>query len=101
MDTRTLEWNWRGKTIRLAPDASAARPEVSLLPALSSSSGRREMHPLQERLAPRYSTLSVDWPGFGDAACPQVDWAPAAYAAFLAFLLTSVVAHPYAIIAAG
>src|SRR6516225_348330 len=101
MDTRTLEWNWRGKTIRLGADASGAGPKVLLLPALSSISSRREMHPLQERLAPRYSTLSVDWPGFGDAARPQIAWTPDAYAAFLAFLLTSVMARPHAIIAAG
>ena len=101
MDTRTLEWNWRGETIRLGADASGSGPNVLLLPALSSISSRREMRPLQERLAPRYSTLAVDWPGFGDAARPQVDWTPDAYAAFLAFLLTSVMAHPYAIVAAG
>ena len=59
------------------------------------------MHPLQERLAPRYSTLAVDWPGFGEAARPQIDWTPEAYAAFLDFLLTSVSPHPHAIIAAG
>ena len=101
MDTRTLDWNWRGQTIRLGADASGTGPKVLLLPALSSISTRREMRALQERLAPRYSTLAVDWPGFGDAARPQVDWTPDAYAAFLAFLLTSVIAHPHAIIAAG
>src|SRR5262249_21442045 len=101
MDTPALEWNWRGTPIRLGADASGTGPTVLLLPALSSISSRREMHPLQERLAPRYWTLSVDWPGFGEEARPQVDWTPDAYAAFLAFLLTSVMAHPYAIIAAG
>jgi pimeloyl-ACP methyl ester carboxylesterase len=101
MDTRTLDWNWRGQTIRLGIDASGTGPKVLLLPALSSISTRREMHPLQERLAARYSTLSVDWPGFGEGARPQVDWTPEAYAAFLAFLLTSVIAHPHAVIAAG
>src|SRR2546429_7099779 len=101
MDTRTLEWNWRGLTIRLGADAGGSGPKVLLLPALSSISSRREMHPLQERLAPRYSTLAVDWPGFGEAARPQIDWTPEAYAAFLDFLLTSVSPHPYAIIAAG
>jgi len=101
MDTRTLDWNWRGETIRLGIDSSGTGPKVLLLPALSSISSRREMHPLQERLARRYSTLAVDWPGFGDAARPQVDWTPDAYAAFLAFLLTSVMPHPHAIIAAG
>jgi pimeloyl-ACP methyl ester carboxylesterase len=101
MDTRMLDWNWRGQTIRLGADASGTGPKVLLLPALSSISSRREMRALQERLAPRYSTLAVDWPGFGEGARPQVDWTPEAYAAFLAFLLTSVAAHPHAIIAAG
>src|SRR5260370_23497335 len=101
MDTRTLEWNWRGETIRLGADASGTGVKLLLLRALSSISSRREMHPLQQRLARRYSTLSVDWPGFGDAARPQHDWTSDAYAAFLAFLLTSVIAHPYAVIAAG
>ena len=101
MDTRTLEWTWRGGTIRLGADASGTGPKVLLLPALSSISTRREMRALQERLAQRYSTLAVDWPGFGDAARPQVDWTPDAYAAFLGFLLGSVSAHPHAVIAAG
>jgi pimeloyl-ACP methyl ester carboxylesterase len=101
MDTRTLDWTWRGQTIRLGADASGTGPKVLLLPALSSISTRRELRALQERLAPRYSTLAVDWPGFGEEARPQVDWTPDAYAAFLAFLLTSVMAHPHAIIAAG
>ena len=85
MDTRTLEWNWRGETIRLGTDASGTGPKVLLLPALSSISSRREMQALQERLAPRYSTLSVDWPGFGEGARPQLDWRPDTYAAFLAW----------------
>ena len=59
------------------------------------------MGPLAELLAPRYSTLCVDWPGFGARARPQVDWTPDAYSAFLEFLLTSVVPHPHAVIAAG
>jgi pimeloyl-ACP methyl ester carboxylesterase len=101
MDTRILEWNWRDETIRLGADTSGSGPTVLLLPALSSISSRREMRALQERLARRYSTLAVDWPGFGDAARPQMDWTPDAYAAFLAFLLTSVMVHPQAIVAAG
>jgi pimeloyl-ACP methyl ester carboxylesterase len=101
MDTRMLEWNWLGKPIRLAADASGNGPKVLLLPALSSISTRREMRPLQERLGARYSTLAVDWPGFGEAARPQVHWTPDAYADFLAFVLSSVMLHPHAIIAAG
>jgi pimeloyl-ACP methyl ester carboxylesterase len=101
MASTTLEWNWAGEAIRLGADASGNGPKVLLLPALSSISSRREMRPLQERLASRYSTLAVDWPGFGEAPRPQVDWTPDAYAAFLAFVLSSVMPHPHAIIAAG
>jgi pimeloyl-ACP methyl ester carboxylesterase len=101
MDTRILDWNWRGKPIRLGADARGSGPKVLLLPALSSISTRREMRPLKERLAARYSTLAVDWPGFGEAPRPQVDWTPEAYDAFLAYLLNSVMPHPHAIIAAG
>jgi pimeloyl-ACP methyl ester carboxylesterase len=101
MATSVLDWNWRGTAIRLGADARGSGPKVLLLPALSSISSKREMHPLQERLAARYSTLAVDWPGFGEAPRPQLDWTPDAYASFLAFVLNSVMPHPHAIIAAG
>jgi len=101
MTTSTLEWNWRGANIRLDIASSGTGPALLLLPALSSISTHHEMGPLAERLAPRYSTVCVDWPGFGGRARPQVDWTPDAYSAFLAFLLTSVAPHPHAVIAAG
>jgi pimeloyl-ACP methyl ester carboxylesterase len=59
------------------------------------------MRPLQDRLAPHYSTLCVDWPGFGDGARPQIDWRPDTYSAFLSFLLAAVMPQPHAVIAAG
>jgi pimeloyl-ACP methyl ester carboxylesterase len=101
MEAPTLEWNWRGETIRLHTKSIGVGPKVLLLPALSSISTRHEMRPLQECLAHRYSTLCVDWPGFGDRARPRVDWTPSAYSAFLSFLLTAVIPHPHAIVAAG
>src|SRR5262249_19740059 len=101
METRILEWNWRGGTIRVGADARGGGPPVLLLPALSSISSRREMRPLQGRFAPRYATPARDWPGIGHAHGPQVDWTPDAYSDFLNFVLTSVMARPHAIIAAG
>jgi pimeloyl-ACP methyl ester carboxylesterase len=101
MTTSTLEWDWRGANIRLDIASSGTGPAVLLLPALSSISTHHEMDPLAEHLAPRYSTVCGDGPGFGGRARPQVDWTPDAYSAFLAFLLTSVVPHPHAVIAAG
>jgi len=101
MDTRAVNWSWGGKAVRLNSTEGGSGRTILLLPALSSISTRHEMRPLQERLAREYSTLSIDWPGFGDEARPQMDWAPEVYAAFLSFLLTSVVREPHAIIAAG
>jgi pimeloyl-ACP methyl ester carboxylesterase len=100
MTTSTLEWNWRGANIRLDIASSGTGPALLLLPALSSISTHHEMGPMAEHL-PRYSTVCVDGRGFGGRARPQVDWTPDAYSAFLAFLLTSVVPHPHAVIAAG
>jgi pimeloyl-ACP methyl ester carboxylesterase len=59
------------------------------------------MRPLQQRLAQRYATVCIDWPGFGDSARPQVDWTPEAYSTFLNFVLAEVAPQPHAIIAAG
>ena len=101
MPTSTLDWNWHGANIRLDADSSGTGPQLLLLPALSSISTRHEMRPLAELLARQYSTLCVDWPGFGACARPRVDWTPDAYSAFLEFVLTSVVPHPHAIISAG
>jgi pimeloyl-ACP methyl ester carboxylesterase len=101
METRTLQWNWCGHTIRVGADASGGNPRVLLLPALSSISTRQEMHPVQERLAAGGATICVDWPGFGDQARPPVDWTPQAYSAFLGYLLATVMTHPCTVIAAG
>jgi pimeloyl-ACP methyl ester carboxylesterase len=101
MATQSLQWNWRGHPISLGADAMGADPQVLLLPALSSISTRHEMRPLQERLAGRYATIRVDWPGFGDQPRPRVDWTPQAYTEFLGFLLARVIAHPCVVIAAG
>jgi hypothetical protein len=101
MQASMLEWNWRGVDICVGSEARGTGPKLLLLPALSSISTRQEMRELQQRLAASYATMCADWPGFGDAARPQVDWTPAAYSAFLSFLLTAVMPRPYAIIAAG
>jgi pimeloyl-ACP methyl ester carboxylesterase len=101
MSVSVIEWNWHGERIVVGADAAGAGPRVLLLPALSSISTRHEMRPLQERLSQRYATFATDWPGFGDRARPQVDWAPEIYSAFLAFLLQSAITQPHAIIAAG
>ena len=72
-----------------------------MLPALSSISTRMEMCPLQERLASRFTTVAIDWVGFGDRPRPPLKWSPEIYRSFLAYLLNQIVPGPFATIAAG
>ena len=74
---------------------------VLMLPAFSSISTRMEMWPLQERLGRWFTTLAIDWVGFGDRPRPPLRWSPEIYRSFLAYLLTEVVPRPFATIAAG
>ena len=101
MQAEQIAWMWRGETIRIGIDWRGDGPHILLLPALSSISTRREMRPLRDRLSPHYRTVAIDWPGFGDEPRPALNWDPECYSAFLSFVLSSVVPHPHAIIAAG
>lgn len=94
-------WHIQGKQFTIGIDRIGSGPEILLLPALSSISTRHEMRPLQERLAKSFTTISVDWPGFGELPKPYVDWQPEFYLQFLDFLLNRVVQNPYGIVAAG
>ncbi|WP_122523205.1 alpha/beta fold hydrolase [Pannonibacter phragmitetus] len=95
-----IEWQADGKPVAIGLTRFGTGPSLLLLPALSSISTRAEMRPLQERLGESFSTLAIDWPGFGDLPRPTVDWRPDLYRAFLRFVLAEVV-HPEVTIAAG
>jgi pimeloyl-ACP methyl ester carboxylesterase len=101
MELEELTWTCDGRNISIGLDRAGTGPTILLLPALSSISTRREMHPLQQRLAQSFTTIAIDWPGFGEQPKPYVDWRPEIYEAFLTHLLTHVVPNPFATIAAG
>jgi pimeloyl-ACP methyl ester carboxylesterase len=96
-----IDWAWQGATVRLGVTRMGAGLTILMLPALSSISTRREMQPLQERLAAAFTTVAIDWPGFGDAPRPAAQWQPRAYRTFLADLLETAIEHPFATVAAG
>ena len=85
----------------LGLDEAGSGPVVLLLPALSSISTRGEMHPLMERLASQFHTMTIDWPGFGTQSRPEVTWTPDALSSFLDHLLHDIVSGLHAIVAAG
>lgn len=95
-----IEWSWRGKRIELGIDTRGDGPAILMLPALSSISTRSEMSPLADQLASSFTTIAVDWPGFGDKPRPAIAWEPNAYREFLRYIL-EVFPKPTATIAAG
>jgi pimeloyl-ACP methyl ester carboxylesterase len=100
MTLDSLEFNWRDKTIHVGIDCRGQGPTILMLPALSSISTRSEMRPLGEQLASIFTTIAIDWPGFGDRPRPSVAWEPDAYRAFLAQILQEL-PRPTATVAAG
>ncbi|WP_158521457.1 alpha/beta fold hydrolase [Kushneria konosiri] len=97
----TLHWSWGGMSIEVGVTRRGQGPEVLILPALSSISTRHEMDALQTRLAERFTTVSVDWPGFGDRPRPFLEATPAMLTAFIDYLLDEVIFLPEMIVAAG
>src|SRR6476469_782379 len=101
MASRTITWSYQDRQIELGLSQLGEGPLLLLLPALSSISTRHEMRGLQERLARRFATIAIDWPGFGDQPRPQVAWEPQVYVQYLRHVLTQVAPQPFATVAAG
>ena len=95
-----INWSWRDRAVVLGIETLGKGPVLLLLPALSSISTRAEMRPLAEQLAADFTTIAVDWPGFGDRPRPAVAWEPDAYRAYLAHILDQL-PKPVATFAAG
>jgi pimeloyl-ACP methyl ester carboxylesterase len=94
-------WSWQGSETALGVDEAGDGPSVLLLPALSSISTRREMHPLMRGLAGKWHVIAPDWPGFGDQPRPPIAWTPDALSSFLDWFVRDQVPTLHATIAAG
>ena len=99
--TRQILWSWQGQTIPLGVDEAGEGPLVLLLPALSSISTRREMHPLMRRLATSAQVVAPDWPCFGDQPRPPIAWTPDALSSFLGWFVREQVPRLHGTIAGG
>jgi pimeloyl-ACP methyl ester carboxylesterase len=99
--TRQLHWSWQGRALSLGVDEAGSGAPVLLLPALSSISTRREMHPLMKLLATRARVIAPDWPGFGDQPRPPVALTPEMLSSFLDYFAHREVPALHGTIAAG
>jgi pimeloyl-ACP methyl ester carboxylesterase len=75
IEARTFAWSWRGTPVPVGYEISgpADAEPVLLLPAISTVSTRAELRALANHLENRRCVIT-DWPGFGDAARPQLDY---------------------------
>jgi pimeloyl-ACP methyl ester carboxylesterase len=101
MTGRTISWRWQGRPVEIGIDEAGEGPLLLLLPALSSISTRAEMHPLMQRLSDRFRVVTLDWPGFGTAPRPPVQWTPDALCEFLRHALATRDMRPHGVVAAG
>ncbi|MBI1421873.1 MAG: alpha/beta fold hydrolase [Gammaproteobacteria bacterium] len=101
MAYQEILWHIDGHDIPIGLERLGQGPTLLLLPALSSISTRREMQAVQQHLAQAFTTVSIDWPGFGSLPKPYINWRPALYEDYVNFLLTRIVPQPHAIVAAG
>ncbi len=99
--TRQVRWSWQGQEFSLGVDEAGSGPSVLLLPALSSISTRREMHPLMHRLAGQAHVIVPDWPGFGDQPRPPIAWTTEALSSFLGHFVQEHVSALHGTVAAG
>ena len=101
MTDETLKWECDGQSLSVGLSCAGTGPVILLLPALSSISTRSEMLALQKLLAEFYTTISIDWPGFGGLPRPCIDWRPDVYEQYLIHLFNHLETFPFAVIAAG
>jgi len=94
-----IAWKADGEPLELGLTRYGEGPTLLMLPALSSIATRRELWGLQQSLGQSFSTVAIDWPGFGDLPRPKVDWRPEHYREFVRFLARQY--EPAATIAAG
>ena len=87
-EANTFAWRWRETPVPVAYEMSgpAGAEPVLLLPALSTVSTRDELRALAHHLETRRCVIT-DWPGFGDAARPRLDYDRALCRGFLEALV--------------
>jgi pimeloyl-ACP methyl ester carboxylesterase len=100
--TQTYQWDWQERSLRITYDRAGVGEPILLLPAFSTVCSRTEMSGLATYLRSDYQVTTVDFPGFGDADRPPLDYAPPLYHQFLADFVRDIYAgESVTMIAAG
>ena len=102
-----FDWSWRGVAVPVSYDTlgPAGAAPVLMLPAMSTVSTRDELRTLAGQLQRHRRCIITDWPGFGDARRPPLDYERALCRGFLealvAHLRTELERPSFPVIACG
>jgi pimeloyl-ACP methyl ester carboxylesterase len=97
----TYQWIWQDQVLNVTYETTGNGPPIILLPAFSTVSSRTEMSGLATLLKSQFQVTTVDFPGFGDADRPPLDYAPPLYRQFLVDFVRDNYSVPVIMIAAG
>ncbi len=95
------QWIWRDQVIQVAYSTAGQGKSVLLLPAFSTVSSQGEVAEIAIALASEFRVTTVDFPGFGDADRPPLQYNPELYQQFLTDFIREVVPHPTTVVATG
>ena len=69
-----MKWSWRGKTIEVGVEIPRGRPRSPYASGAQFDFDPLQMRPLAEQLVSAFTTIAIDWPGFGDRPRPAIAW---------------------------
>ncbi len=95
------DWHFSGKQYQVVYETIGQGNPVLLLPAFSTVSSRTEMKGIAQILATQYQVTVLDWLGFGESACPPVNYSPVLFHQLLEDFVKSMFNSSTILIAAG
>jgi pimeloyl-ACP methyl ester carboxylesterase len=98
---KTYLWLWQGQEVHITYELRGHGQSLLLLPAFSTVCSRTEVGELAQRLASKFQTIALDWPGFGDSDRPKLNYAPTLYQQFLQDFVRDCVPQGGILLAAG
>jgi len=96
-----INWQHNQQDFCISTTQQGRGPRALLLPSLSPISTIKEMEPLQRQLSDNYSTLAVDWPGFGDTAQSNATLSTEILDAWLQHVVAVLLPRAKLVVAAG
>ena len=98
---QSYNWQYQGKSFKIAYETLGQGDPVLLLPAFSTVSSRTELAGIAQILAPHVQVMALDWLGFGESDRPPIHYNRSLYQQLLQDFVRDCCPHPLAIIAAG